>query len=570
MTTGDSHNDRMRMLGMIAAPAKGTPEWDRLLKELESNPAAAKGEAGRRYKIARATVLAQMNSGAGKLADKALREFLAEYNHRTWHYGLRRLPISFNVLEPFFTYEQEHNCWRLLPEIDYLFSIEDFIDFSTQPTTQAASILEAGSLKEGVIYNYSAYDDPTILSFQMDDGVEYVVAGVSMIRRGPELTILLIAGEKGGQKINTQSLESAVRYSDVVPDEALPEEPITLDGAPDYVKVYAACRFDLDAMTLQVRYLLTDAGRYRTVQTDDSAGLGPLTEEKRSERLKNDVEKLDRRATLWELAKTAVLLPSYVQARIDFVRAESQGTALANQATQSLKVRRAIERVDPTSKILYRRISAVRIIRPAAHVPAEVGRTYTPPRFMVPVQGFWRVFTDASTIGHDEAGNPIVGKTWVKAHARYADRPEAAKVVYIKSSLSYARRQLANYRRKLFGGEDSLPATTPPTPSEASVHSDSPGYLYVFRSPAHGRDIYKVGHTHRDPEIRARELSSTTGSPVPFLVVQAWAVSAPSTAELAAHSALAQYRLASNREFFVGQYATLRLVIETAIERWVV
>jgi hypothetical protein len=236
----------------------------------------------------------------------------------------------------------------------------------------------------------------------------------------------------------------------------------------------------------------------------------------------------------------------------------------------SLKVRRALERVDPPQKILYRKISAIRIIRPASKIPPETGRSYTPPRFAVVVRGFWRIFTDSTTRGHDEAGNPIVGKTWVKAHTRYTDHPDAPKVVYIKSSLSYARRQLATYREKLLAAHGSAPEACLAARADASVPPETSGYLYVFRSPAHGRDIYKIGHTDRDPEVRARELSSTTGNPVPFLVVQAWAVSAPSAAEKAAHAALTQYRLALNREFFAGQYSELRRLIETAIEPWLV
>jgi hypothetical protein len=571
MSKKDSHKDRMRRLEEIAAPPKGTHEWDRLMGEIESKPTVAKREISKRYKLARASVQAQLNSGAGRFADEALREFLTEYNHRTWNYGLRSLPMSFNVLEPLFNYDEENNFFRLLPEIDYLFSIEDFVDFSTQPTTRDASLADAKNLKEGVIYNYSAYDDPTILSFQMNDGIEYILASVSMLRRGPELTVLVTAGEKGQrEQLNRICLWDSVKYSEVVPDESLPDEPIMLKGAPDFVKAYAACRFDLDAMTVQVRYLMLDAGRFFEVYTDDPDGLASMTEEKQSELLNANSDKLDTRATLWELAKTVVLLPSYIQARIEFVKDESQSTALALQAKNSLKVRLALEGVRPAEKVLYRRISAIRIIRPASPSPVGTGRAYTPPQFMVPVQGYWRVFMDSDRSGHDEAGNPVSGKTWVRPHTRYTDRPEAPKVIYIKSSLAYARRQLESYHKKmgykcaLSNEQSEIPGPLQPLDSEA------PGYLYVFRSPAHGRDIYKVGYTDRDPESRARELSSASGNPVPFLVVQAWAVVDPRAAEVAAHEALANYRLASNREFFVGQYALLRELIERAIEGWLI
>jgi hypothetical protein len=89
-----------------------------------------------------------------------------------------------------------------------------------------------------------------------------------------------------------------------------------------------------------------------------------------------------------------------------------------------------------------------------------------------------------------------------------------------------------------------------------------------MRCPAHGRDIFKVGFTDRDPEIRARELSSSTSSPTHFLVVQAWAVSEGMSAERAAHYALDRFRLANNREFFQAPYSELRKDLESAISPW--
>ncbi|HKN83513.1 MAG TPA: hypothetical protein VJW17_08755, partial [Pyrinomonadaceae bacterium] len=114
------------MANFIAVPLERTPEFDRLKKQIEANPEAAKKEAKRRWETAQAAVRAQMNGGVGNYPDEALRTFLLQYNHRTWHYGMRRLPMSFNVLEPFFQYEGDHIRWKLLPEVDYRFSIEDF------------------------------------------------------------------------------------------------------------------------------------------------------------------------------------------------------------------------------------------------------------------------------------------------------------------------------------------------------------------------------------------------------------------------------------------------------------
>lgn len=104
--------------------------------------------------------------------------------------------------------------------------------------------------------------------------------------------------------------------------------------------------------------------------------------------------------------------------------------------------------------------------------------------------------------------------------------------------------------------------------TDALAQTAAGAFLYVMRCPAHGRDIFKVGFTDRDPEVRARELSGATASPTHFLVVQAWAVSDGLKAERAAHQGLEAHRLASNREFFQAPYSRLRETIESAISGW--
>lgn len=558
----------MRWLDLIAAPLEGTAEFERLKEQVAANPENVKKEAKRRYEIAQASVRAQMNGGAGNYPDEALRTFLLQYNYRTWNYGLRRLPMSFNVLEPFFQYEPEHIRWRLLPEVDYRFSIEDFLDFATLPATQDATVADADTLEEGVIYNYSVYDDPTVLALQMEADLEYVVAGVSMLRRGSELTVLLIAGEKAhSENQKVYKGKDFVDYSGVKPDESNPEEPVRLHGFPDYVQAYAACRFNIASRELELRYLMLDGGRHFVVHTDDPNSLTPLGEQEIEKQLAVSNLELKRRATLFELAKTAVLLPSYVNSRLEEIKERVETTALAAQAKKSFVVRKALEKVPLESKIFSRRILTIGSKQPSSQPPAATGRAYTAPQFQIQVRGFWRKLRDPNSSGRDEAGNPIKGKTWIKPHSRLTAKPEAPKVVYIKSSQGYAGRPVENYLEAR--GSSERDATGGYRDSSAKAAPSSvPGYLYVLRSPAHGRDIYKVGYTDRDPEGRARELSSVTGSPVHFLVVQAWAVLDGRAAETAAHKALAEYRLASNREFFIGTYSILREKIEAAIDKF--
>lgn len=300
---------------------------------------------------------------------------------------------------------------------------------------------------------------------------------------------------------------------------------------------------------------------------------------------------LDEVGAVWECAKTLVLLPAYLAARVSVKREERRSTSLGIQIRNSLKVQKATAKALPDAKVLFRTISAIRVERPASSF-SVVGRSYTPPQFQVAVSGFWRTFSDPDQVGRDGEGRPVKGKTWVKGHVRHKDKSggPGPKVVYIKASLAQARRKMASYRalQEVAASEapvesarvatlttaeaQSFATANSSTVSNQSVSSHAtagePAYIYVMRSPSHGRDIYKVGYTDRDPEVRARELSSTTAAPVAFLVVQAWAVINGLAAERAAHDALTMYRLSSNREFFQAAYASLRERIEAAIEPW--
>jgi len=92
---------------------------------------------------------------------------------------------------------------------------------------------------------------------QMEADLEYVVAGVSMLRRGSELTVLLVAGEKAqSENQKVYKGKDFVDYSGVKPDESNPEEPVRLQGFPEYVQAYAACRFNIALRELELRYLM--------------------------------------------------------------------------------------------------------------------------------------------------------------------------------------------------------------------------------------------------------------------------------------------------------------------------
>lgn len=77
------------------------------------------------------------------------------------------------------------------------------------------------------------------------------------------------------------------------------------------------------------------------------------------------------------------------------------------------------------------------------------------------------------------------------------------------------------------------------------------GYVYVLMNPSM-ENLVKIGKTEREPNERAKELSSTTGVPTPFVVVYYCYFESCSEAETFVHTYLENngFRVSSNREFF--------------------
>lgn len=593
---GDSYRKRMSAIGKVAVDSSRGKE-KRLRRQLKQDP-LLKADIESRSAEAKRVYRAQLASGAEFAADKQLRYYLTSVNSRAWQHGLRSLPSSFNVSEAFFAYDHYLNLFRLLPEEDYLISCSDFFDFVTAPEAPDVNLEAAYDFKEGVIYNFSIVDDPREFMAETTAGNSYAFVSASMVRRGDELAVMLTAGAAGTdieeiRQMTSPFLDGEGEFMKPVrPEPGLNTEPVMLEQFPDLLRVEAMARFDLRRRTIDTRYFMLDGGSFYKVVTDDivmfqlSAQGHPDFDVEHQLRL--GTEGIERRAALFEVMKTVVLLPAYLRATVTLIEHESKGTKLSRVAATSPKAQREIERVPERDRILIRRISSIRVIRP--HAAPLAGRSYTPPRFQVPVDGFWRSFVDPERAGHDPLGHEVKGRTWVREHTRYRDNPalDAPKIVYLKSSLSLARRRLQNWR-KAHGtaptptrtGEtarrsapDSAmtpgPMTAPDSVSAAAETEVAGAYVYVMRCPAHGADIYKVGFSTKDPEIRARELSSATASPVKFLLVQAWPVTEGRLAEEAAHAALERHRLADNREFFQVKYSDLRAKLEVAIAGWLI
>ena len=170
-------------------------------------------------------------------------------------------------------------------------------------------------------------------------------------------------------------------------------------------------------------------------------------------------------------------------------------------------------------------------------------------------EGYWRrILTDS--YGRDREGNQSQGRTWVKATNKWRARRDQPRTVYIKSSVAAAKIQVSDYLEAVQRAD-----------ADKKPSSEQIGVLYVMRCLAMQEEVYKVGWTSNSAEQRARELSSATGVPVSFAVVDAWQHPDPEALEKGVHAMLSPYRLNESREFFKLKYPELKAIIEAEVAR---
>jgi hypothetical protein len=90
-------------------------------------------------------------------------------------------------------------------------------------------------------------------------------------------------------------------------------------------------------------------------------------------------------------------------------------------------------------------------------------------------------------------------------------------------------------------------------------------FIYVLEN-ASMPGLVKIGRTERNVSERVSELSSHTGVPTGFIVVNEYAVANSVEAERIIHDRLSDYRVADNREFFKMEAEDAKDIIESMLE----
>ena len=116
------------------------------------------------------------------------------------------MSASFNVLVGFFKWNSILFFFELMEEEEHLFSLFDFFDFVTSNNCSNSFDYFIENVEDELIYTYNIINDTKDLSFSTSDSKEYVIGGISFVKRENEVFMLLVAGEIGDVKEFSKNL----------------------------------------------------------------------------------------------------------------------------------------------------------------------------------------------------------------------------------------------------------------------------------------------------------------------------------------------------------------------------
>jgi hypothetical protein len=348
----------------------------------------------------------------------------------------------------------------------------------------------------------------------------------------------MLAGQKCNLDEKTSELEAA--YLDlqpiehrqhIKPSEELQIEAIPLIEGTSLWKTIVMCRIDTASSSIDVRYIAQDCGISFQSMTDDISVFldtdGSFIDKRFEGIVEEHAKNLVEYQSLFEFIKVCLNLPLYVNRNEEQIKIERHPTDYKD-IRGKLKHKKLDKYAPPGEKIALRNVL---FVQPSQQDGAS-SKTFYSPGIKIETSGYWKKLP-LDVLGQDKVGQPIHGRTWVEKRISWVE--ESAKSKPIKT-LNAARNQLKN-----------------------------PGFIYVMRCAAHGKDIFKVGLTSRTTDLRSSELTSSTSAPDQFLVVEEWEVTDCELAERIIHERLEQYRINPKREFFQARYSIICSVIRDVI-----
>ncbi|QDT84604.1 GIY-YIG nuclease family protein [Gimesia chilikensis] len=499
-------------LAEFSKSLKNDIEFQAYLKELES--------------LLPLWIDARLLSGSGLLMADQLRYYMREYATRFLINGITSLPSSFNIVEAFMGLHEKFHIFDLREEKEHLLTLDDYFYWYLNPGFSLEPEMLLTGMDEGVIYSYDMAD--TSYGFTVEtEGAKIAIAGISLVRHSHELNCVLIAGENppypSDEVISTSlssELSSFIGRDGVKAHSENTIKDRYLDMFPGFSKVILLTRFDLKHKSFDVRYVNLDVGQGFKVYTDDYSLFLELDGEAFTKYQGQMEEGLKRYNKLFSMATSLIYLPILFVDESENTHEQLLKTQFSVDTDHKFKKQVLANYNEP----IYRNEKSVVCLRrnqPSENYSQEVD----PPELHFKSEGYWQALPTGQ-IGKDKDGNNIAGRTWITRTESW-------------SSLETEKFLLT--RRKEF------------------PKGDDPGTVYVMRSSAHVKGIYKIGLTHRTSEERASDLSKSA-TPIGYAVLADFEVGNCREVERKIHERLKAFRVNPKREFF---RCDLKLIIDT-------
>ena len=389
-------------------------------------------------------------------------------------------------------------------------------------------------MQECVNYSFNMTGDASGYRLKTDTS-EIVIAGVSLIRHGNELSCILVGGEnppfhpdEAYRKYAGKLLMSRPEKECLKPDPDLTADDRYLGHLPGYARVILLAHFDLAAKQYHIRYLNLDYGNGYDVINDDYSIIYQSFGEMDDKWKETNDEGLTRYAELFSALSTLILLPTaFADLSAHVQEVEFKTEFFAKQREKSVK--ESLKVLGPRYSVYGRKVK--RLETAPKHNEA-VKKEFNPPELEFQKDGFWKPLAP-SQIGEDKEGNPVAGRTWVTRNDSWVAK--GSQVFLLEREAS-------------------------------AVEGPDPGVIYIVRSPALGVELYKVGLTRKTAKGRAKELTSETSAALPFTIICQWDVGDCGSVEKEAHRRLDNYRVNERRELFNVLASIIFRTIEAIID----
>lgn len=317
---------------MFSSPLPGTDNYKNIIKLFKSK--SNKQENDKKYSKMRGIFNAQALNGVDLHTPNELRYFHQEYNERLWKYGLGAMPGSFNILEAFFKFNPQLLLFELFEEVQYLFSIFDYVDFITTNNLEIMYDRLSDIIEDNTIYNFDIIDDFREITFNTSRNQPFGITGVSIIKRNEELVVLVIGAEKDDNTIPEFHDESSVKVKPFLePSEELEFGKVKYDEDKSFCKVFLSFTFDLVRKKIINNYVLHDLGNsFNLLTDDDDVILGSISDVNLAiQFVKTSRERLADYKSIFEIAYKLIYLFIYINDNKSYITYADYPTKLVNE-----------------------------------------------------------------------------------------------------------------------------------------------------------------------------------------------------------------------------------------------